>query len=232
MKAKFVKDFINPLNESVDWQRGNDDPEFEDPFYDESTNEFPNEQDDDYEESEPMYPASDEKLAELDELEQQIPSLKKTLLHYDDYAGKPIEKLFTKEQLEAATVLTVEQTHSTLFLNQGKGNFTAKELPVMAQITPMFGIEVMDINGDGKNDLFLGGNFYGLKPQTGRLDAGYGTSLINNGKGDFTYVEVKETGLFINGETRDMAIVKTAKGKTTLIVSMNNEKLYLFEKNK
>jgi len=167
-----------------------------------------------------------------DELEQQIPSLKKTLLHYDDYAGKPIEKLFTKEQLEAATVLTVEQTHSTLFLNQGKGNFTAKELPVMAQITPMFGIEVMDINGDGKNDLFLGGNFYGLKPQTGRLDAGYGTSLINNGKGDFTYVEVKETGLFINGETRDMAIVKTAKGKTTLIVSMNNEKLYLFEKNK
>jgi len=143
-----------------------------------------------------------------------------------------IEKLFTKEQLEAATVLTVEQTHSTLFLNQGKGNFTAKELPVMAQITPMFGIEVMDINGDGKNDLFLGGNFYGLKPQTGRLDAGYGTSLINNGKGDFTYVEVKETGLFINGETRDMAIVKTAKGKTTLIVSMNNEKLYLFEKNK
>jgi hypothetical protein len=167
-----------------------------------------------------------------DEMEQQIPSLKKTLLHYDDYAGKPIEKVFSKEQLEKATVLTVEQTNSTIFFNDGKGIFTAKELPVMAQITPMFGIAVMDINGDGKNDLFMGGNFYGLKPQTGRLDAGYGTSLINIGNGEFSYLGVKETGLFINGETRDMLPIKTSKGNTALIVSMNNEKLYLFEKNK
>ncbi len=167
-----------------------------------------------------------------DEMEQQIPSLKKTLLHYEDYAGKPIEKVFSKEQLEKSTVLTVEQTNSTLFLNDGKGNFTAKELPVMAQIAPMFGIVVMDLNGDGKSDLFMGGNFYCLKPQTGRLDAGYGTSLINKGNGEFTYLGVKESGLFINGEARDMVTVKTSKGNTTLIVSMNNEKLYLFEKNK
>jgi hypothetical protein len=167
-----------------------------------------------------------------DEIEQQIPSMKKSLLHYEDYAGKPIEKVFSKDQLEKATVLTVEQTRSTVYLNDGKGNFTVKELPVMAQITPMFGIVVMDINGDGKDDLFMGGNFYGLKPQTGRLDAGYGTSLINNGKGEFTYLGVKETGLFVNGETRDMQTIKTSKGKTSLIVSMNNEKLYLFEKNK
>jgi hypothetical protein len=167
-----------------------------------------------------------------DEIEQQIPSLKKTLLHYEDYAGKPIEKVFSKEQLENAIVLSVEQTKSTVYLNDGKGNFTVKELPVMAQITPMFGIVVMDINGDGKDDLFMGGNFYGLKPQTGRLDAGYGTSLINNGKGEFTYLGVKETGLFVNGETRDMQTIKTSNGKTSLIVTMNNEKLYLFEKNK
>jgi hypothetical protein len=167
-----------------------------------------------------------------DELEQQIPSLKKKLLHYEAYAGKSIDEVFTKEQMSSATVLTVEQTNSTVFLNDGLGQFSATELPVMAQIAPIFGIAVLDINGDGINDLFMGGNFYGLKPQTGRLDAGYGTSLINNGKGQFSYKSAKETGLFIKGEARDMVTIKNQKGNNTLIVSMNNEPLYLFEKNK
>ncbi|MBO9573831.1 MAG: VCBS repeat-containing protein, partial [Chitinophagaceae bacterium] len=34
------------------------------------------------------------------ELQQQIPSLKKDFLYFSDYAGKPIEKIFTKEQLK------------------------------------------------------------------------------------------------------------------------------------
>jgi hypothetical protein len=42
-------------------------------------------------------------------------------------------------------------------------------LPVMAQLSPVFGILASDLNKDGRQDLFLAGNFFGLKPQTGRL---------------------------------------------------------------
>ena len=103
-------------------------------------------------------------------------------------------------------------------------------LPVMAQLSPVFGITVADLNGDGKKDLFLAGNFYGLKPQTGRFDASYGTTLQNDGQHRFQYVKPKQSGLFINGEARATAIVNAANGGSYVLVGMNNDKLYLFRK--
>jgi len=166
-----------------------------------------------------------------DEMESQMPQLKKKFLRYDAYAGKPIEEILTKDQLKQATVLTVEQTQTTVFINDGHGNFTMKPLSIMAQLSPVFGVTVTDLNGDGKKDLFMAGNFFGLKPQTGRLDAGYGSALINNGNHHFDYKKPNETGLFIRGEARDIAVIRSANDDSYIIVSMNNDKLYLFKRS-
>lgn len=166
-----------------------------------------------------------------DEMESQLPQLKKKFLRYDAYAGKPVEEIFSKEQLSQATVLTVEQTQTSVFMNDGHGNFTIHPLPVMAQLSPVFAISVLDVNADGRKDLFMGGNFFGLKPQTGRLDASYGTTLINEGNNHFTFTKPKESGLFLKGEVRDMAYVKSVRGDSCIIVAMNNDKLYVFRRN-
>lgn len=165
-----------------------------------------------------------------DELESQLPMLKKKFLRYDAYAGKTIEEVLTKDQVKQARVLTVEQTQTTFFKNDGHGNFSMQPLPTMAQLSPVFGITVTDLNGDGKKDLFMAGNFFGLKPQTGRFDACYGTALINDGKDHFTYMKPKESGLFIKGEARDIAMIRSAGGDSCIIVGMNNDHLYLFRK--
>jgi hypothetical protein len=165
-----------------------------------------------------------------DEMESQIPSLKKKFLRYDSYAGKPIGEIFSSEQLNQATMLSVEQTQSAVFMNDGKEQFTMQNLPVMAQLSPVYGIAICDINGDGKKDIFMGGNFHGLKPQTGRLDASYGTTLISNAMGGYTYIKPKESGLFVKGELRDIALIKSARGEGLIIVSMNNDQLHLFRK--
>lgn len=167
-----------------------------------------------------------------DELESQLPMLKKKFLQYESYAGQPIEKILSKEQYQHATVLTVEQTQTSIFLNDGKANFTMQPLPVMAQLSPVFGITVTDLDGDGKKDLFMAGNFYGLKPQTGRLDASYGTTLLNDGRNGFRYVKPKESGLFVKGEARGTAMIQSANGGSYLLVGMNNDKLRLFRKKK
>ena len=164
-----------------------------------------------------------------DEMESQMPILKKKFLKYEKYAGKPIEDILSNDQISHATVLTVEQTQSSVFLNDGKGNFSMQPLPVMAQLSPVFGITVTDLNGDGKQDLFMAGNFYGLKPQTGRLDASYGTTLINDGKNRFTFMRPKESGLFVKGEARDINLIRSATGGNYIVVAMNNEKPYLFK---
>jgi hypothetical protein len=54
------------------------------------------------------------------ELQSQIPALKKDFLYFADYAGKPIDKIFTEEQLKGVNVLEVKETRSALFRNDGR----------------------------------------------------------------------------------------------------------------
>ena len=167
-----------------------------------------------------------------DEMESQMPVLKKKFLKYETYAGKPIEEILTKDQINHATVLSVEQTQTSLFINDGHGNFYMQALPIMAQLSPVFGITVTDLNGDGKKDIFLAGNFYGFKPQTGRLDASYGTTLLNMGNHQYNYIKPTQSGLFVKGEARDIALIRSASGEDLILVGMNNDKPYLFKPKK
>lgn len=163
-----------------------------------------------------------------DEMESQLPQLRKKFLKYSDYAGKPIEAIFSPEQLKAATVLQVEQTATCIFMNDKKGNFSMQALPLIAQFSPVYGIAVADLDGNGQQDIFLAGNFYGLKPQTGRLDASYGTLLLNKGKQQFDYMPPRKSGLFVRGEARDAKIISGANGERYMAVSINNDKLRVF----
>ncbi len=166
------------------------------------------------------------------ELQAQLPYLKKQFLHFSDYAAKSIDQIFSKEQLQQANVLSVEQTQTCIFINDGKGHFTMQPLPMMAQLSPVFGILPTDINKDGSIDLFLCGNFYGFKPQTGRMDASYGTILLQNAEHKFVFIPPAQSGLFIRGEARDVLQIKTAKGDNLIVVAMNNAPLKVFRKNK
>jgi len=165
-----------------------------------------------------------------DDIIKQMPYLKKKFLRYDAYAGKSIEDVFTPEELEKAAVLSVSQTQTCVFYNNGKGIFTMQPLPVRAQFAPVFSIMVSDINNDGIMDLFLGGNFFGLKPEVGRYDASYGVTLLGNSKHAFDYLAPKNSGLFIKGEVRDIAPINTKNGKE-IIVARNNDALQLFKRN-
>ena len=161
----------------------------------------------------------------------QIPELKKKFLRYDAYAGKGIDEIFDKEQLANASVLTVELTQTSIFLNDGKGNFTIQPLPVMAQVSPVYAIVSKDLNGDGIKDIFLGGNFYGLKPEVGRFDASYGVTLMGNNKNQFNYIPPSASGIFVRGEVRDAQLI-TTKNDNYIIVARNNEALQIFHKRK
>ncbi len=165
------------------------------------------------------------------DLVNQVPIFKKKFLHYGDYAGKTIDDVLTSAQIKHATTLKVEQTQSCIFYNKGSNDFEMKPLPMQAQISPVFGILLTDLNGDGINDIFLGGNFYGLKPETGRYDASYGVTLIGDKNGNFTYIKPAESGLFITGEVRDIKMIQSSINPF-IIVARNNEDLQIFSKPK
>jgi enediyne biosynthesis protein E4 len=163
------------------------------------------------------------------ELQSALPGLKKKFLRFDAYAGKTIDEVLTPAQLKRATVLSVNEQQTAIFLNDGKGNFTVKPLPLMAQLSPTFAILATDLNADSIKDLFLGGNFYGLKPQGGRFDASYGVALTGSDSLKFEHYAPSESGLFVKGEVRDILPLKTAKGQY-IAVAVNDAPLYLFKR--
>jgi hypothetical protein len=158
----------------------------------------------------------------------QLPLLKKKFLRYDSYAGKSIEDVLDKNQIEKAIRLTVNETRSCMFLNNGRGVFTKEPLPVMAQLAPVFSILVSDLNKDGINDIFLGGNFYGLKPEVGRHDASYGVCFLGSPAHTWRYLAPAQSGLLVKGEVRDIKEINSRKGKA-IIVARNHEALQLFQ---
>jgi enediyne biosynthesis protein E4 len=154
----------------------------------------------------------------------QMPSLKKQILHYKDYAGKSIEEIFDKDQLKTSQVKKIEELSSGFLINEGS-KMTFKALPIEAQFSPIYGIVYQDFDQDKIPDLLLGGNFYGLKPETGRWDASYGTLLKGKGKGAFDIVKNKQVGLNIKGQVRDIVSFGNK-----IIIAKNGENLQILQK--
>ena len=164
------------------------------------------------------------------DLVSQIPSLKKKYLKYESYKDQTITDIFTPEQMKDAVKLDVHQLKTSVLINDGSGKFTVGALPIEAQAAPMYGITITDLDGDGQQDILLGGNLYRTKPEVGRYDASYGVYLSGDGKGNFTVVSAKESGIKIDGEVRDILTMKTTKGDL-LLISRNNNSLVVFKKN-
>jgi hypothetical protein len=164
-------------------------------------------------------------IVDKDELISQIPNLKKTLLFYRDYAKADMRSIFPQIDLDQTVSVNLETTESTIFMNE-KGIFKAYALPHEIQYAPVYAINATDIDGDGKTDLFFGGNQYLVKPQFGRYDASMGWAII----GPFAPENhpAKVVPLHIKGQIRDLAWIEY-KGKKILIASINNEKTSFHE---
>src|SRR6185503_13788731 len=115
----------------------------------------------------------------------------------------------------------------SLARNNGDGTFTLMPLPAEAQIAPVYGILASDVDGDGKQDLLLAGNFDGVKPEIGRMHAGQGLLRRGDGKGQFTPIPARESGFRVPGQGRDIQKLRTARG-TLYLVTQNNDRALLF----
>jgi hypothetical protein len=166
-------------------------------------------------------------LALKHDLTRQIPSLEKKYPTYEIYKNQQITDIFSPEQIKNSIHLEVSMLETSVFINDGKGNFTKGTLPAEVQFSPVYAADVNDYNGDGKPDIILGGNLYNVKPEVGRYDASYGTFLAGDGKGGFSFIPQKKTGFRLEGEIRDIMQVSTSKGKI-VVVSGSNEPVQVF----
>jgi hypothetical protein len=161
------------------------------------------------------------------DLTDQLPSVKKLTLKHEDFAKKTIQDLFPAELLEKSMVKTINNAASCIAINEGNGKFTIRKLPTTTQLSCINSILCTDINKDGLTDLVMGGNCFAFLPQFARMDASFGHVLLNKGKGEFTDLSNKQSGLELSGVIRDIKEIPVKDGRC-LLVLQNDELPVLF----
>jgi hypothetical protein len=159
-------------------------------------------------------------FANEEELQKQLPIIKKKFLYAGDFAKASINDIFTTDKLKSAQVLTATYFANAVLINNGNMNFIIGSLPWQAQLSSYRDAIVVDANKDSLPDILLVGNYYDNNIQMGRYDADFGTMLINKGKGSFICENIN--GLEIKGQVRHIKELTVDDRKVYILVKNND----------
>jgi ASPIC and UnbV. len=161
-------------------------------------------------------------FANKDELQKQIPILKKKFLYAQDFAKATMEDIFNADKLKNSQTLTANYLSNAILINKGNLQFETIAMPWEAQLSSYRSATVIDANKDSLPDILLGGNYYDNNIQMGRYDADYGTILVNKGNGHFVCESIN--GMAIKGQIRHILPI-TINNKVAYVLARNNDSL-------
>lgn len=161
------------------------------------------------------------------DLLEKLPDLESKYPDYKSYAGQTITDIFSAEELERSQHYAATKLESVVAWNDGSGSFRIQDLPMAAQLTPMYDFLAEDITGDGSSEILAGGNLYSAKPEVGRYDAGYGSAFRIEGD-SLAEIPDSRSGFFVDGEIRSIKSISSRKYGRILLVARNDAGLKVF----
>jgi len=162
---------------------------------------------------------------------QQMPFISDKYTDFASFASATMEDIYSEELLSTALHYEATEFKSCVLLNEGAAGFRIQYLPTMAQISPLMNTHLLDINQDGHLDILGAGNFFETETETIRYDGGSGIILLGDGKGGFTALPNRESGLQLNKDVKDIKLIQLAGGNTGILVANNNDYLELWQKS-
>ena len=159
----------------------------------------------------------------------QIPAIKTKFKDYDAFSIATLEDVYTEPALENS-LHYFTKTFSSIYLENTGNSFEMRNLPVLAQLSAVNKILKKDINNDGYTDIIISGNMYNSEVETPRNDGSVGVYLEFNPVNGFRAVPTKESGLFINGDVKDMELISFKEND--YIISAKNDDVIEFTRIK
>jgi len=162
------------------------------------------------------------------DLIDQLPDLKKENLLHSDFAKKSIQDLLDEKLLAKSVIKKVNHFASAIAINKGDEHFELNDFNAEVQLSSVNDIVTTDLNGDGYEDIILGGNNTYLLPQFSMIDACKGKVLINRKDKNFKVLPSNQTGLELKGTVREMELISYANNDY-LICLINNKEVQLYK---
>lgn len=163
-----------------------------------------------------------------EELEKQLPFIKKKFLTYGTAAGLPVDKMFATTTLDTAAIFEAYNLQSGMLVNDGKGKFIFSAFPPGSQVAPVFSMLYSDYFKGRKKMLLGGGNFYGVLPYEGRYDAS-NLWMLQWNQTNWRVLHADLPGFCLPGEVRDIKTARSINGSTYFIVARNNDSLRVYQ---
>ncbi|MEY4384392.1 MAG: putative adhesin, partial [Bacteroidota bacterium] len=156
----------------------------------------------------------------LDELVEEFSGmLRKKFNTYKSFAGKTLEEIFDSKMLEKAAYYEVHNLKSG-YLRNNHGKFVFVPFSNKMQVSPITSFVKTDFDGDGKEDVFAAGNYFGVTPFHSRFD-GFSGALIKDQK---TIYLGNQMGIDLTQKAVRHVDIILLNGKKYLLVTINNKK--------
>lgn len=163
-----------------------------------------------------------------DDLNSQSPKFRNQFNRYHQYGRADMAALLKPYDTTGMLVMKMNWSASAYVENLGNGKFRITALPKQAQVAPVNGIVVTDVNLDGNPDALLVGNDYGNEVFSGRFDAFDGLVLLGDGRGNFKPMSALESGFSVRGDGKALAQLRSVAHGSLFIATQNNDSLRMF----
>ena len=167
-------------------------------------------------------------VASWDNFIRQLPRKSLQFATYESYGKATFTDLFTPKERENAPAMHATRFESSYIENLGGGRFALRPLPGPAQLAPLFGLVIDDVDRDGNLDILAVGNSYAPDVITGRHDALIGLYLRGDGQEYFEAVPHQESGFFVDGDAKALVRLYREDGTPLYVASQNNDLLRAF----
>ena len=160
-----------------------------------------------------------------------MPFILNKMQTYHNYALASLTEIYDQERLDKALQHRATDLRTTLFRNDGEGNFEALPMPRLAQISPGFGVILKDVDLDGWIDCYLVQNHFTPQIETGPMDSGLSLLMKGTGNPDEPFAPVwpEQSGLEVPGDAKSLAATDlNLDGKVDFLVTVNNADPQIF----
>ncbi|MCY4574779.1 MAG: VCBS repeat-containing protein, partial [Gemmatimonadetes bacterium] len=147
-----------------------------------------------------------------DRMASMLPWVSERYPTLDAFARATLSEVLNPVGVRGARRFDVRTLNTTYLQNVGAGQFEPRPLPRAAQVSVAAGVVPTDFDGDGNIDLVIAGNLHLFDHSVPRLDGGVGLYLRGDGAGGFVAVQPAASGLWLEGEVRELMMLRVGPG--------------------